>query len=69
MAGRLVQVQTSTGAVVLLTRERCQAVQLDGSRCCSYEFRGGDGQVLCWTHRQAFGFRRLQLVASVGAAR
>lgn len=56
------KVTTSTGAVVELTLERCQAVRLDHRRCTSKDFRGEHGDVLCWVHRQALKVRPLLLM-------
>lgn len=59
---QVLQVVTSSGAVVVITLERCQALNLDGERCDSHELRG-ERNVLCWTHRQAARVRPLRLVS------
>lgn len=46
-------VRSSSGQLLELTREQCEAVELSGERCRSREFRDELGRVLCWTHRQA----------------
>jgi len=57
----VLQVVASSGEVVPITLERCEAIGLDGERCGSHELRGRR-HVLCWTHQQAARVRPLRLV-------
>lgn len=50
-------VRSSSGGLVELTREQCEAIELSGERCRGLEFRDEAGRVLCWTHRQAAASR------------
>lgn len=56
-----VRVMSSSGQVVELTRERCEALDVNGDRCRCADFRGADNLVLCWVHRAASSTRPLSL--------
>ena len=41
---------------------QCECLTVDGARCDALDFAGGDGRVICWTHRQAARVRVVALV-------
>jgi hypothetical protein len=58
MARPYVVVSGLDGRPVVLTRERCEAIDLRGEQCRELVLaRGLDGAALCWTHRKAAELR------------